>query len=62
MINHTELMDRAMEAAENDELVGFCMSCGTERNGCEPDAENYKCDECGERNVQGLLFVIMGGF
>jgi predicted RNA-binding Zn-ribbon protein involved in translation (DUF1610 family) len=30
---------------------GFCTSCGAEHYECEPDATNYKCDECGKRTV-----------
>jgi hypothetical protein len=40
---------------------GFCLSCGTEADGCEPDARNYTCDECNEPQVWGaeeLLFLI----
>ena len=27
---------------------GFCISCGVEADGCEPDAEGYGCEECGD--------------
>jgi hypothetical protein len=26
---------------------GFCLHCGTDADGCEPDAQHYKCDSCG---------------
>ena len=26
---------------------GFCLACGSEQEGCEPDARNYECEECG---------------
>ena len=32
---------------------GFCMSCGFESDSCEPDAQNYECESCGERTVFG---------
>lgn len=32
---------------------GFCLACGLEHNGIEPDARKYKCEECGERRVYG---------
>lgn len=47
----------------DDELVGFCTSCGAEASGCEPDAEGYYCEECGEHAVTGaetLLVEISG--
>lgn len=32
---------------------GFCRACGAEADGCEPDARNYECEECGEHEVFG---------
>lgn len=40
---------------------GFCLMCGNEASGVEPDAENYKCESCGAEQVFGadqLLIVI----
>ena len=41
---------------------GFCMACGAEADGCEPDARNYRCECCGEREVFGAeeLFWVFG--
>ena len=34
---------------------GLCLSClEFKYDGCEPDAEGYHCDECGEDNVVGI--------
>jgi len=40
---------------------GFCLSCGEEREGCEPDAEHYECYACGEFEVMGaeMLYVMI---
>lgn len=38
---------------------GFCIACGCEADGVEPDAEKYECDSCGFPGVYGaqeLLF------
>jgi hypothetical protein len=45
---------------ENGE--GFCLACREQAFGyCEPDARNYKCEECGEHQVFGLgELLIMG--
>ena len=47
--------DRIMEACQRrmTTLVdpGFCLSCGNEQGGCEPDARRYQCEACGERQV-----------
>jgi hypothetical protein len=32
---------------------GFCIACGHEQGGCEPDARRYQCEACGERQVYG---------
>lgn len=54
-------LDQLMEAIESDEHLGFCLSCGADRDGCEPDARHYECEECGELQVFGaqeLLIMI----
>lgn len=32
---------------------GFCLACGCEVEGVEPDACNYECEACGEAEVFG---------
>lgn len=39
--------------------TGFCLSCGADRSGCEPDARFYECYECGDRMVFGAEEVMM---
>lgn len=50
-------MERVMEAIEESWRgtynPGFCTKCGYEQNGCEPDAEGYECENCGEHAVEG---------
>lgn len=58
-------VERVMEAVErqNSSLdnPGFCIFCGEEQEGCEPDARSYRCESCGKRGVYGaeelLLYV-----
>lgn len=41
---------------------GFCTACGAEADGCEPDAEEYECECCGEAAVYGaqqLAFMLI---
>ena len=44
---------------------GFCLSCGEEQEGCEPDARDYECNSCGKRKVYGaaeiMLMMPLGG-
>ena len=45
---------RALErAARTTEDPGFCVICGAEVGGVEPDAEGDRCEQCGERGVYG---------
>ena len=56
-MHHTLTTDRIMEACQRyDESLdnpGFCVACGEEAEGCEPDARGYECESCGERKVYG---------
>lgn len=44
-----------------DNMEGVCLSCGAFRECCEPDAENYPCDECGENKVAGAMTALFEG-
>jgi hypothetical protein len=49
--------------AADEESAGYCLACGAWRDGCEPDAERYKCEECGKREVYGAgQLAIIGRF
>jgi len=57
--------DRIISAVEDSHSSlsnpGFCIACGEDADGCEPDAERYECDSCGKRAVYGaeqLLFYV----
>lgn len=53
------ILDDLIEDEGMDTTRGICWSCGALKDGCEPDATNYECDECGEKNVQGSLNCAM---
>jgi len=38
---------------------GFCIICGTEADGVEPDARGYKCQACGCMSVYGAEELLM---
>lgn len=42
--------ERRMTSLDNP---GFCIACGNEQSGCEPDAREYTCEACGEDTVYG---------
>lgn len=58
-------LERIMDACERHgssfDNPGFCLSCGLDAEGVEPDARNYECESCGESKVfavEELLFII----
>jgi predicted RNA-binding Zn-ribbon protein involved in translation (DUF1610 family) len=55
-------LQQIVEAIEQDDNVGFCRSCGAEAFYVEPDARNYKCEDCGEFEVFGAeeLLIMYG--
>lgn len=58
-------LKRVMEAVERHNTTldnpGFCLACGEEAEGVEPDARRYVCESCGEPRVYGAdeLLVMM---
>jgi len=55
--------DVIMEACEREttglDNPGFCLICGNEQDGCEPDAQNYTCESCGAQQVFGASELLM---
>jgi len=50
-------MIRLTEQEYNDycsNYCGVCLKCKNVQDCVEPDAENYTCDECGEKEVYGI--------
>ncbi len=52
----------AVEAAMlDDSSIGYCLACGAEASGVEPDARRYVCESCGAAKVYGAEeLVVMG--
>jgi hypothetical protein len=46
---------------DNDD--GYCTTCAdwTALGGCEPDARNYRCDECDKKTVFGAQEALLMG-
>lgn len=51
-----EGVERELHTIDNP---GFCIACGEEADGCEPDARGYKCEYCGKREVYGAAELLM---
>jgi hypothetical protein len=49
--------ERILDAVERHATTlddpGFCLSCGNEAHGVEPDARRYLCEHCNARQVYG---------
>ncbi len=59
-------IERVMDAAKRQMTTldnpGFCLACGHEQEGCEPDMRQGTCESCGEKKVMGaeeLLIEMM---
>ena len=57
---------RIMEACERYQRSldnpGFCITCGAEAEGVEPDAEKYTCEACGAPGVYGAEQLLIASF
>ena len=57
--------DDLLQALEENQMSlsnwGFCLNCGNQQDGCEPDARGYTCEECGERAVSGAEEILLTG-
>jgi hypothetical protein len=47
---------------ETIDNTGFCVKCGADAEGCEPDARGYRCEACGEMAVYGAQEVALMTF
>jgi len=60
-------MPRSFQISEDeyqrmsDEHGGFCVECGEEAFGVEPDARKYVCESCEERGVYGIEELLLMG-
>ena len=51
-------VERSMMDLDNP---GFCVACGDEVDGVEPDARRYRCQACGQSAVFGAEELLMAG-
>ena len=54
-----EVMDAVERQRSSLDNPGFCMACGEEADGCEPDARGYECESCEEMEVYGAEEILM---
>jgi len=57
---HSDItLDAVLNGVRSGDYCGFCVYCGKEAYGVEPDAREYVCENCDEPGVYGaeeLLF------
>jgi predicted RNA-binding Zn-ribbon protein involved in translation (DUF1610 family) len=59
--NHVFKMSQNAYEAMSEEYGGYCVACGAEAYGVEPDARKYSCDACGEPAVYGVEELLLMG-
>jgi len=45
----------------SEDCGGWCLACGEEAFGVEPDARRYECECCGKRAVYGADEALLMG-
>jgi uncharacterized OB-fold protein len=58
-VNSMDDFEEFLELATEGEYVGRCKKCGHIQYGCETDAQNYECEECGAKAVDGAMYALM---
>lgn len=61
MIEVSEEYARHAMLGFNMDDPGFCLACGEEAHGVEPDAQRYPCESCGKRAVYGFSELMLMG-
>lgn len=61
---HKSITLERVETAVKEQMFGlenpgFCIACGADADGCEPDARGYECESCGENKVYGAEEILM---
>ena len=62
-IHQDVTLQRVTEAVERHRMSldnpGFCIRCGAEAEGVEPDARQYECESCGQPGVYGAEELLL---
>jgi len=62
VMQYRPTLDEGEELSDYDNM-GFCLACGAEASGVEPDARRYTCESCNAAKVFGLEeLALMGLF
>lgn len=58
-LTRKRIMDAVERSLTSLDNPGFCLACGYEQDGCEPDAREYECEECGAERVFGAEELLL---
>jgi len=58
-ITLAKIVDAVERSNTSLDNPGFCLACGAEIDGVEPDAENYECENCGSWQVFGAEELLL---
>jgi hypothetical protein len=58
-ITEERILDAVKRQMTTLDDPGFCLACGNEQGGCEPDARRYRCEACGEKQVYGAAELLL---
>ena len=59
LLNLDDVMDAAERQMFGTDNPGFCLACGEEQDGCEPDARGYPCESCEAMAVYGAQEILL---
>ena len=62
VLDPDQVLDAARESMLGDTYIGFCLACGAEVYGVEPDAREYTCEECDAHKVYGAPELLIMGY
>ncbi len=62
LIDPDELMAAIRENVFGMGNDGFCIDCGHQQGGCEPDARMYPCESCDHASVYGAEELLLMGY
>ena len=58
-ITEKRVLDATARRMKSLDDPGFCLACGAEAHGVEPDAREYTCESCGQPSVYGTEELIL---
>jgi hypothetical protein len=59
IINRDKVQEAAETSVFTDSHPGFCIACGLEHDGCEPDMRDGECEGCGASAVFGAQELML---